>query len=59
MPLDNFSGLLQRYGNRFDPEVLAATVEHWSGRVSSEDRAGIPGINGIPDMAYGEHARHR
>jgi acetyl esterase/lipase len=56
MGLDSFGGTLQRYGSRFDPEVLAATVAHWAGRAGS---AVFPGIPAIDDMAYGTHGRHR
>jgi len=56
MAHDSFAAVLQRFGHRFDQEVLAATVEHWSGRVSAQDIAGVPGI---AEMAYGDHARHR
>jgi triacylglycerol lipase len=56
VPHDCFSGVLQRFGQRFDPEVLAATVGHWSGRVSGRAMDSVPSIE---DMAYGEHARHR
>jgi len=56
MGLDCFEGVLLRYGNRFDPEVLASTVAHWSRRVSGH---ALPGLPAIADMAYGEHERHR
>lgn len=56
MAHDSFAAVLQRFGHRFDPEVLAATVEHWSGRVSPQNLAALPGI---ADMAYGSHERQR
>lgn len=56
MGLDYFEHVLARYGNRFDPEVLESTYEHWSRRVRGNV---VPDLPVIADVAYGDHERHR
>lgn len=52
----SFGHVTQRFGSRFDPEVLAATVQHWAPRVEAQAR---PATTCISDVAYGDHARQR
>ena len=52
---DAFHGVLERFGDRFAPDVLAATVAHWTAR-AGDAQGGLPAIVGVP---YGEHPRHR
>ncbi|WP_077002796.1 alpha/beta hydrolase [Variovorax sp. KK3] len=52
----SFRSVTQVYGSRFDPEVLAATVQHWAPRVDAQAKAAT---TCIADVAYGDHPRHR
>jgi acetyl esterase/lipase len=56
MTVDPFDTVLARFGSRFDPEVLEATIAHWRSRMTPElGQQATPTI----DLAYGDHARHR
>lgn len=51
-----FDVVTRLYQNRFDPEVMAATVAHWTPRVVDRQTDRLPCIT---DMAYGDDERHR
>jgi len=56
MTVDPFESVLARFGSRFDPEVLEATIAHWRSRMKPE----LPQQATVTtDLAYGDHARHR
>lgn len=50
----SFGSVTEHFGNRFDPQVLAATVQHWAARVDAQAKAATTCIS---DVAYGDHAR--
>lgn len=52
---DPFSSVLDRFGSRFDADVMKATVAHWQPRVMLNRPAQSPFVE---DIAYGEDARH-
>jgi acetyl esterase/lipase len=56
MGLPGFETVTRRFADRFDPEVLAATVEHWAARIDTRPPEGLPCI---ADVTYGTDPRHR
>jgi arylformamidase len=54
MTVDPFDTVLARFGSRFDPDVLEASISHWRSRVRPMMGRQAPVI----DLAYGDHARH-
>jgi acetyl esterase/lipase len=52
----SFDAVTGLYGDRFDPEVFAATAAHWAPRVAAQQDAEVPYI---ADVAYGKDDRHQ
>ena len=55
MSIDPFFRICEQFGDRFDPEVLARTIAHWTPRVALH----AAHAQELEDIAYGEHPRHR
>jgi triacylglycerol lipase len=55
MSIDSFVQICEKFGDRFDPEVLGQTIAHWAPRVVAHSSGGQE----IDDIVYGEHQRHR